>query len=272
MTTNSNVSPLAKGFANLEKGKALQAQSKVDITAALLTMLKDNPRFEFEYDGDTFPFALADYRKGFKLDGAQLKGVQMLKFTAIAVVHGIEPNSANQSVFVKCLDCAIAIQDGMGKIAKGADGKAAFHVPIALAKGINVGTADKLTETGKQLAGAVNFGRKAPLSGSALIDAIGKELVECNGSKYFAGGKVPTMSAAMDTLQTQAENAKLIPMRAKRDRDRGSDIDATRKAIATLSNTFITIERSDESPIAFTERDEAALREVAQHIAAYFAK
>ena len=272
MTNTKNISPVATAIALIVKGKGDIAKGKAKLTEALLPYVTDGNLFTaIAGEGDnavTFNFALANYSRPTFQNGEPVKGAQGAKFKAFCEAVGVEPNAAFQSDFVKCLDAAIAIAKGTSGAAL-KSGK--FELPLGMCKGIALGTADKPSATAKQLGQQVNFGRKTKLEGAELFLAIASQSVTCDGSKFFAGGKVPTSDQAIAALQVHAQEIGAIPPKAKRNVETGVTTDKVRDALAIANKAFIMIERSDESPIAFTDRDESAMRELAQHIAAYFA-
>jgi hypothetical protein len=272
MTTQKNISPVAKAFADINAGKDKVAKGKLALTAALIPLvLEGNLYSAIAGEGESavsFSFKLAEYSRPTFHHGEPVKGAQGAKFAAFCEAHGAEPNKAMQSDFVKCLDAAIAIALGTsGAELKG--GK--FVLPLGMCKGIDLGEADKPSATAKKLGQSINFGRKNKLAGAELFAAIAKEPVECIGGDFFAGGKVPTSDQAIAALQVYGQQTGLIPPKGKRENNKAVTVDKVRDAMATVNKAFVMIEKSDESPIAFTAKDEMALREMAQHIAAYFA-
>lgn len=266
-----NVSPVAAALATIAAGKDKVAKGKIALTAACIPLVKEGNLYSaIAGEGDNaiaFTFKLAEYSRPTFHNGEPVKGAQGAKFESFCEAHGAEPSKALQSDFVKCLDAAIAIALGTsGAELKG--GK--FVLPLGMCKRIDLGTADKPSAGAKELGKNINFGRKAKLTGEALHAAIAKETVECDGGN-FAGGKVPTTDQAIAALQVYAQQTGLIPPKPKRENNKAVTTDKVRDAMAVVNKAFVMIEKSDESPIAFTAKDETALREMAQHIAAYFA-
>lgn len=272
MNTTKNISPVAAAMTLIASGKDKVAKGKVALIAALLPYVTDGNRFTaIAGTGDnavTFSFKLDEYSHPVFQSGEQVKGQQGAKFAAFCEGVGIEPNTALQSDFVKCLDAAIAIVKGTSGTAI-KSGK--IELPLGMCRGIDLGTADKPSTIAKTLGQQVNFGRKAKLEGAELFLAIASQPVTCDGSKFFAGGKVPTSDQAIAALQVHAQELGAIPPKPQRNVEKGVTTDKVRDALVTANKAFVMIEKSDESPIAFTDKDETALRELAQHIAAYFA-
>ena len=272
--SKSNIHASASALALIAKGIATANKGKVDLIDSLCPLVESGNRYEVKLEcGFTFDFALAEYSRPVFKDGEQLPAqrVQGAKFEAFCEAVGANADKALMSDFLKCLDCAIAIKLGnVGAIVKGADNKRYLELPLGHCAGIQLGTPDKRTSTFKQLEQSLNFGRKKKLTGDALVDKMITSEVTCDGSKYFAGGKAPTLTQAMSTLTKIAQAQGLIPAKAVRTTRTGNSIDDTRRAMATLNKALIAINRSDESPIALTEKDDATLREIAEGIAAYF--
>lgn len=273
--SKTNIHASASALALIAKGNATVSKGQIDLIDSLCPLVESEARYDVKLEcGHSFSFALAEYSRPVFKDGEQLPAqrVQGAKFEAFCEAVGAEPNRSLMSVFVKCLDSAIGLKlAGAGKIVKGEGGKRFIELPLGKCSGIPLGTPDKRTATFKKLEQSINFGRKKKLTGEALIEAITSSPVTCDGSAYFAGGKTPTLTQAMNVLTKEAQAQGLIPAKAVRATRTGDTVDDTRKAIATLNKALITINRSDESPIGLTDRDDAALREIAQNIAAYFA-
>ena len=273
--SKSNIHASASALALIAKGNATVSKGQIDLIDSLCPLVESEARYDVKLEcGHSFSFALAEYSRPIFKDGEQLPAqrVQGAKFDAFCEAVGAEPNRELMSTFLKCLDSAIGIKlAGAGKIVKGEGGKRFIELPLTKCSGIPLGTPDKRTGIFKKLEQSINFGRKKKLTGEALIEAINDTTVTCDGSAYIAGGKTPTLTQAMSVLTKEAQAQGLIPAKAVRATRTGDTVDDTRKAIATLNKALITINRSDESPIGLTDRDDAALREIAQNIAAYFA-
>ena len=273
--SKTNIHASASALALIAKGNATVSKGQIDLIDSLCPLVESDARYDVKLEcGHSFSFALAEYSRPIFKDGEQLPAqrVQGAKFDAFCEAVGAEPNRDLMSVFLKCLDSAIGLKlAGVGAIVKGEDGKRYIQLPLGKCSGIQLGTPDKRTPTFKKLEQSINFGRKKKLTGEALLEAINREEVICDASQYFVGGKTPTLTQAMSVLTKEAQAQGLIPAKTTRVTRAGDTVDDTRKAIATLNKALITINRSDESPIGLTDRDDAALREIAQNIAAYFA-
>ena len=273
--TKTNIHASASALALIAKGNATVSKGQIDLIDSLCPLVESEARYDVKLEcGHSFSFALAEYSRPIFKDGEQLPAqkVQGAKFDAFCEAVGAEPNRDLMSTFLKCLDSAIGLKlAGVGAIVKGEDGKRYIQLPLGKCSGIQLGTPDKRTATFKKLEQSINFGRKKKLTGEALLEAINREEVICDASQYFVGGKTPTLTQAMSVLTKEAQAQGLIPAKTSRVTRAGNPVDDTRKAIDTLNKALITINRSDESPIALTDRDDATLREIAQNIAAYFA-
>lgn len=267
--TSKNTCAAAAAIAMIAKGKGEVTKGKGKLISALVPMVKDGNIYSAKAGETGFTFKLAEYSRPVFHEGELIKGQQGAKFAAFCEAHGIEPNQALMSDFVKCLDSAIAIALGSSGATIAASG--IISLPLGMCKGINLGDSAKPSQTFNKLAQQINFGRKRKLEGEALIAAIKGEMVECNGSAFFAGGKAPKQDQAILALQQLAQAEGLIPTKATRNTRKGNDVDDTRQALVTVNKALIAITRSDESPIGLTSKDETVLREIAQNIAAYFA-
>lgn len=248
--STSNVSAVALAFAAISKGTAQVAKGTVALTEALVPLVRDGNLYRA---GDV-NFTLAEYHTA--------KVTKGMKFKAFCEAHGV-PEGADQSKFSLALNASIGIAKGDLDVT--IENGVIKEFPVRMCKGINLGTVDKPSA----IAGKIG---KNKLEGAKLQAAIDKETVIANGKAYWAGGKVATPSEALKALKAYAEDKGLIPAAASRNRARAIDADKARDAMSVINQAFTMIEKSDESPIAFTSKDEAALREMAQHIAAYFAK
>lgn len=273
--SKSNVHASATALALIAKGIATANKGKVDLIDSLCPLVESGNRYEATLNcGFTFDFALSEYSRPVFKDGEQLpaQGVQGAKFDAFCEAVGATADKSLMSDFLKCLDCAIAIKlAGVGAIVKGEDNKRYIELPLGQCAGIQLGEPDKRTATFKKLEQSLNFGRSKKLTGEALVDKMVTSKVTCDGSNYFAGGKTPTLTQAMATLTKVAQAQGLIPAKATRNTAKRSSLEDTRQALATVNKALIAINRSDESPIALTDKDETIMREIAQGIAAYFA-
>lgn len=265
--STKNVHPAVAAIASIDKGTAMAAKGKVALTSAIVDDLERGVQLVATVGDERFPFALADYAMPIYRDGKEVAGIAKAKCQALCDYWGVEFTIALQSTILQAVKAAIGLRETEGAAIKGDK----VILPLGLCGGINLGDADKPSATGKQIVERLNFGRKRKLSvGDALAKAKA-EPVDCIGGAYTFGGKRPTMTQAMAILANKAVDAGKAPAKVKRNTTRGVDADSVGAAIALANRAFVMIERSDESPIAFTEKHDRQLRELAEHIAAYFA-
>lgn len=247
----SNVSAVANAFAAIDKGSKQVNKGTVALCEALIPLVRDGN----VYRAGDVNFTLAEYHTA--------KATKGLKFKAFCEAHGV-PTGAPQDKFAIALNAAIGIVKGGLSVT--IDNGVIREFPIRLCKKINLGTKDKPSAV------ATKIGQNK-LDGAKLQAAIDKVTVIANGKPYhYGGGNVATPTEALKALKAYAAEQGLIPAAGTRNRDRKVDTDKARDAMSVMNQAFTMIEKSDESPIAFTSKDEAALREIANHIAAYFAK
>lgn len=262
MNTKKNVSNAASALALMAKAGQQMVKGKGLLVAALVPMVKGGNVYSAKSGDIPFTFRLADYSRPVFYEGELVKAQQGAKFTAFCEAEGIAKVEHLQSDFVKCLDSAIAIALGDSGASISTSGK--ITLPLRMARNINLGTAEAPSAIAKKIG-------KNKLEGTKLQKALDSETVIADGSAFWAGGKAPTPTQAMHALQQVAQAEGLIPTKAKRTSRSVTDTDKTRQALQTVNTSLIAITRSDESPIALTDKDEAVMREIAQNIAAYFA-
>lgn len=272
---SNNVSDFALAVNTLDKGASLVETGKGQCIAALVPLVENNQRYFAKCGkGDkafTHEFTLAEYRNPVYSDGQLVVGAATAKQNAFFESQGIEnPSDTLRSNFPPMVDAAVAIANGIGEISKGK--KPIISVPLGLTS-INLGTVDKPSSTAKVLEQQINFNKKGAdvLTGDALFEEMASVPVKATGAKYFAGGKTPTQTQAIKLLGEEAGNRGLVPVKASRNTTRASSVETFRASLSDVTNTMLAINKSDEAPIALTDKDDSKLQELANQIAAYFA-
>lgn len=284
MTAISNVSLIARGISEIREGSAIVEGGLAHLAEGICEAWNSSVRWSYG-EGDNEVSGVVVIRDIFK-GRRNEKGEADSKFLpavyrAVAEAYGVdgEFSGADKMAFSRAFSIAAARMAGapvefvnVDTQRKGKSVKVrAVRVPASVAFKLT-DDSGKETALGKELAERIKSnleltGQDVP-EPEKLMELAGALPVNCIGGKHPVLGKVPSSTSIAAALRDKAVEAGYMPApKARQSSPKASQfIDALAFVVKCLDSLG-----SDEPEVAIANEGEKLMREVADHIAAYFA-